>query len=107
MNIDIVENELIPLKKELVSHKVYEKINNADSLKIFMENHVYAVWDFMSLLKSLQLHLTSTEIPWTPTKDSNAARFINEIVLEEETDIGNSNVPSSHYEMYIRCNERN
>ena len=101
MNIDIVEKELIPLKKELVSHKVYEKINNANSLKIFMENHVYAVWDFMSLLKSLQLHLTSTEIPWTPTKDSNAARFINEIVLEEETDIGNSNVPSSHYEMYI------
>ena len=103
MNIDIVENELIPLKKELVSHKVYEKINNADSLKIFMENHVYAVWDFMSLLKSLQLHLTSTEIPWTPTKDSKAARFINEIVLEEETDIGNSNVPSSHYEMYINA----
>ena len=101
MNIIKVENELNALKKQLVSHKVYEKINNVDSLKIFMENHVYAVWDFMSLLKSLQLHLTTVKIPWTPTKDSNAARFINEIVLEEETDIGNSNIPSSHYEMYI------
>ncbi len=101
MNITKVENELIALKKQLVSHKVYKKINNVDSLKIFMENHVYAVWDFMSLLKSLQLHLTTVKIPWTPTKDSNAARFINEIVLEEETDIGNSNIPSSHYEMYI------
>ena len=101
MNINKVEKELIPFKKKLVSHKVYEKINNLDSLKIFVENHVYAVWDFMSLLKSLQLHLTNMEIPWTPSKDSNAARFINEIVLEEETDIGNSNVPSSHYEMYI------
>tara|TARA_Y100000996_G_scaffold375625_1_gene326513 strand:- start:65 stop:832 length:768 start_codon:yes stop_codon:yes gene_type:complete len=101
MNIIKVEDELTALKKQLVSHKVYEKINNVDSLKIFMENHVYAVWDFMSLLKSLQLHLTTVKIPWTPTKDSNAARFINEIVLEEETDIGNSNIPSSHYEMYI------
>ena len=101
MNIIKVENELTALKRQLVSHKVYEKINNVDSLKIFMENHVYAVWDFMSLLKSLQLHLTTFKIPWTPTKDSNAARFINEIVLEEETDIGNSNIPSSHYEMYI------
>jgi len=101
MNIIKVEDELTALKKQLVSHKVYEKINNVDSLKIFMENHVYAVWDFMSLLKSLQLHLTTFKIPWTPTKDSNAARFINEIVLEEETDIGNSNIPSSHYEMYI------
>ncbi len=78
MNIDIVENELIPLKKELVSHKVYEKIHNADSLKIFMGNHVYAVWDFMSLLKSLSLHLNSTEIPWTTTKIARAADLLNE-----------------------------
>ena len=105
MNIIKVEDELTALKKQLVSHKVYEKINNVDSLKIFMENHVYAVWDFMSLLKSLQLHLTTFKIPWTPTKDSNAARFINEIVLEEETDIGNSNIPSSHYEIYIDAME--
>ncbi len=105
MNIIKVENELNALKKQLVSHKVYEKINNVDSLKIFMENHVYAVWDFMSLLKSLQLHLTTVKIPWTPTKDSNAARFINEIVLEEETDIGNSNISSSHYEIYIDAME--
>ena len=105
MNIIKVENELNALKKQLVSHKVYEKINNVDSLKIFMENHVYAVWDFMSLLKSLQLHLTTVKIPWTPTKDSNAARFINEIVLEEETDIGHSNISSSHYEIYIDAME--
>ena len=38
MNIDIVEKELIPLKKELVSHKVYEKINNANSIGVWYIN---------------------------------------------------------------------
>ena len=84
MNIDIVEKELIPLKKELVSHKVYEKINNANSLKIFMENHVYAVWDFMSLLKQLQNLLSCNEVPWRPSGYPMASRLINEIVFHSE-----------------------
>ena len=98
-----IAQNLEPLKNKLRNHSLYNSIESVEDLKIFTNAHVYAVWDFMSLLKSLQLHLTSTEIPWTPSKDSKAARFINEIVLEEETDIGNSNVPSSHYEMYINA----
>jgi len=48
MNIIKVEDELTALKKQLVSHKVYEKINNVDSLKIFMDLSI-------SYLKSIKL----------------------------------------------------
>jgi len=103
MGIKEVEKKIKSLQKNLISHKVYKKIKNKKSLKIFMETHVFAVWDFMSLLKALQIYLTSVKIPWTPQKDTQSARFINEIVLEEETDQGNLHAPSSHYEMYIHA----
>ena len=101
MKIQNVIDHIESSQKELVNHKIYSKISSVDELKIFMENHIYAVWDFMSLLKALQVNLTCIKNPWIPSDNTQAARFINEIVLEEETDIGNSNVPSSHYEMYI------
>ena len=66
-----------------------------------MENHVYAVWDFMSLLKSLQSILTCTSSPWKPIGDSKIRRLINSIVLEEESDVDIDGLPASHFEMYL------
>ena len=66
-----------------------------------MEHHVYAVWDFMSLLKALQSLLTCTSSPWKPVGDGKIRQLVNSIVLEEESDVDKENNPLSHYEMYI------
>jgi hypothetical protein len=86
----------------LVNHPVYEDIRTLDDLRIFMEHHVYAVWDFMSLLKSLQRQITGSSIPWLPSGNTAATRLINEIVLGEESDEMTDGQFSSHFEMYLQ-----
>jgi len=100
--IEKIHLRLAPLREQLVCHRIYEKIDRIDALRLFMERHVFAVWDFMSLLKTLQRKVCCVDVPWIPPVDAQACRFINEIVLAEESD-GDSQVGyASHFDLYHR-----
>ena len=89
------------LRERLVSHPLYRLIDGPDQLRRFMTHHVFAVWDFQSLLKALQQRLTCTSIPWLPTPDPEARRLVNEIVLDEESDALPEGGSASHFELYL------
>ena len=103
MMIERLEQELHPLRAKLKQHPVYKSICSVKDIQFFMENHVFAVWDFMSLLKQLQNLLSCNKIPWRPSGYPKASRLINEIVWGEESDLDRNGVPMSHFEMYLQA----
>lgn len=84
-------------------HPVYAAITTLDDLRVFMEHHVWAVWDFMNLVKAIQQRYTAMTIPWVPRGDATVRRFVNEIVLEEESDEhpADGGRFCSHFELYV------
>jgi hypothetical protein len=92
-----------PLRNQLINHPVYSKIKTTQHLNKFMEHHVFAVWDFMSLLKGLQKNLTCVQLPWIPKGNPETRYLINEIVLGEESDVDEHGNRMSHFELYLKA----
>ncbi|MGV3695743.1 DUF3050 domain-containing protein [Flavobacterium sp.] len=101
MTIFSINQKIQPQKDILLQHPLYEKVKVMDDLHQFLESHVYAVWDFMSLLKALQQKLTCTTTPWFASSNPETRYLINEIVLAEESDLTLDGKRLSHFEMYV------
>jgi hypothetical protein len=91
-----------PTRQALLDHRIYGQIRGLDGLRRFMEHHVFAVWDFMSLLKALQRQICCVDVPWIPSCSAFACRLINEINLGEESDEDGDGEYASHFELYHR-----
>lgn len=85
----------------VLQHPVYNAVTSLPRVQVFMKYHVFAVWDFMSLLKRLQRSVTCVDVPWMPPADSSICRFINEIALGEESDEDGRGGYASHFELYL------
>jgi hypothetical protein len=102
IHIRKIEETLRPLRESLLNHRIYGEMDRLDVLRLFMEHHVFAVWDFMSLLKVLQRQLCCVGVPWMIPSDPQACRLVNLIVLAEESDDDGRGGVASHFELYHR-----
>jgi hypothetical protein len=90
-------------RRALLEHRLYDQLRTLEHLAVFMEQHVFAVWDFMSLLKALQGRLTCAGVPWLPQGNAEVRRLVNEIVLGEESDSLPEGGAASHFELYLQA----
>jgi hypothetical protein len=104
-SLRLLLDESAPYRKALEHHSLYRELTSLARIRCFLEHHVFAVWDFMSLIKSLQRHLTCVEAPWLPVGDPRIRRLINEIVLAEESDELPDGRVRSHFELYREAME--
>ena len=103
MKIEFVKSEILSARQELLNHPAFAWIDNLEKIHVFMENHIWAVWDFMVLLKGLQRTCTSIDTYWVPKGNPEVRRLINEIVFGEESDLDQEGRAISHFELYIQA----
>ena len=106
MGINSFSETVHQSRTNLIQHPLYAQIRSAEDMRTFMEHHVFAVWDFMCLLKTLQTGLTCTTSPWVPVGKASTRFLINEIVTGEESDLDDEGQRLSHFELYLKAMEK-
>lgn len=99
----VVRSRIAPARGRLLAHPLYARMRSLDDVRVFMGSHVFAVWDFMSLLKRLQRELTCVSVPWVPVGDAEVRFLINEIVCGEESDVDPRGGRIAHFDLYLRA----
>ena len=103
-SIKTLDEKIKKVHIELSTHPIYQELYNIQNIQTFMEHHIFAVWDFMTIVKSLQIKLSCTSLPWKPSSHSkNIVRFINSIVLDEESDLDQNGEACDHFSLYLRA----
>jgi hypothetical protein len=100
-SIDDLRRAIARVRADLFGHAIYEAVDSVPRLRCFMSYHVFAVWDFMCLAKRLQRDLTSVDVLWLPPARPSLARFINSVVLAEESDVDPDGHAASHFDLYV------
>jgi hypothetical protein len=103
--MEINATTIAGFQQRLNSHPIYQSLDSLEDLRCFKQHHIYSVWDFMSLIKYLQGIVAPVDWPWLPTDDTGVRRFINELVLEEESDTftlpgSDTEQNLSHFQLY-------
>jgi hypothetical protein len=98
-----LEKNLALDRAKLLAHPLYSRIRTEETLRKFLETHVFCVWDFQCLLVALRRDLTGIKFPWLPSTDPEARRLINTIALDEESDVTSDGRALSHFEMYLEA----
>lgn len=101
--LDAVRAHIAPARRRLLACPLYAGMGSLADVRVFMRSHVFAVWDFMSLLKRLQRDLTCVTVPWVPVGDAEVRFLINEIVCGEESDIDPRGGRIAHFDLYLRA----
>lgn len=102
VSVNELETQIQKYQDQLANHSMYRKLVDLETLKVFMGHHIFAVWDFMSLLKGLQREITCVDVPWYPSPYSKKlVRLINEIVLGEESDVDHLGGVTDHFTLYL------
>ena len=102
-NLETNKKKLNDLKQKITAHPLFENKLEPKHICKFMESHIFAVWGFMSILKSLQKIITPDNLPWMPNKNTKngLVNFVNEIILCEESDYIEGIGFISHFEIYL------
>lgn len=101
--LDNIRARIAPARQRLLNHPLYARMGSLDDVRVFMRSHVFAVWDFMSLVKRLQRDMTCVNVPWVPVGDADVRFLINEIVCGEESDVDPRGGRISHFDLYLRA----
>tara|TARA_Y100001958_G_C21182843_1_gene512421 strand:+ start:52 stop:822 length:771 start_codon:yes stop_codon:yes gene_type:complete len=102
-NLESNKKKLKALRHKITTHPLFESKLEPKQICEFMESHIFAVWGFMSLLKSLQRKITPNNLPWIPNENTKNGliNFVNEIILCEESDYIHGIGFISHFEIYL------
>ncbi|RXK60679.1 DUF3050 domain-containing protein [Lacibacter luteus] len=103
MHLSVLQQRISSVRNDIIQHPLYLRLQELEHLQQFSQYHVFAVWDFMSLLKSLQNKLTCVHTPWVPVGSANTRYLINEIVTGEESDVDAEGNRTSHFELYLQA----